>query len=396
MPNTPISSAAVNSDLSDIADALTGSLARDGQGGMTAVLPLANTGFSYLTDPNTGMRRTAADTQAISAGGVDAVTITSTAVDVVALKIAGVTAFPITTAEITDANVTYAKIQNVAASRLIGNPTGAPSAPSEISLGTGLAFAGTTIVASPVSGPVAAASGLVITNNAGTPNSIIDISADQATMVTSTGLPLWVSGFSGSINTSVTGINGLDTLARASSTWYNLFIIGNGTPASTGLLASLSATAPTMPSGYTYLVRVGAMRTDGSGNFLRSRQVGNHTQNLTSAANLPQIATGNQAVTSTAIGNFAPPTAVSIYVSYFGQTNGAGPSYLAAAGATFAALPSTQPYAEMEDGTNTAAVFFYVKTQEIVLQSTNIFVASTGMTTALWLAAGWRDKVNAS
>jgi microcystin-dependent protein len=78
VPNTAISSGAMNSDLSDIGDALTGSLARDGQGGMTAVLPLANTGFTYLTDPNTGMRRTGADTQAISCGAVDVVSVTPT------------------------------------------------------------------------------------------------------------------------------------------------------------------------------------------------------------------------------------------------------------------------------------------------------------------------------
>ncbi len=82
IPNTAISSAAMNSDLSDIGAALTGSLARDGQGGMTAVLPLANTGFTYLSDPNTGIRRTASDTQAISGGGVDTVTVSSTAVTV--------------------------------------------------------------------------------------------------------------------------------------------------------------------------------------------------------------------------------------------------------------------------------------------------------------------------
>jgi microcystin-dependent protein len=82
VPNTAISSAAMNSDLSDIGDALTGSLARDGQGGMTAVLPLANNGFTYLTDPNTGIRRTAADTQAIQCGGVDVVTTTPTGVTV--------------------------------------------------------------------------------------------------------------------------------------------------------------------------------------------------------------------------------------------------------------------------------------------------------------------------
>lgn len=82
VPNTAISSAAVNSDFSDIGDALTGSLARNGEGGMTSVLPLANTGFTYLTDPNTGVRRTAADTQAISAGGVDTATVTSTGVSI--------------------------------------------------------------------------------------------------------------------------------------------------------------------------------------------------------------------------------------------------------------------------------------------------------------------------
>jgi len=82
VPNTAISSSAVNSDFSDIASALTGSLARDGQGGMTAVLPLANTGFTYLNDPNTGIRRTASDTQAISCGSVDTVEVTSTGVSV--------------------------------------------------------------------------------------------------------------------------------------------------------------------------------------------------------------------------------------------------------------------------------------------------------------------------
>lgn len=82
VPNTPISSAAVNSDFSDIASAITGSLARDGQGGMTAVLPLANLGFVYLNDPNTGMRRTAADEQAIQCGSADVATFTTTGISI--------------------------------------------------------------------------------------------------------------------------------------------------------------------------------------------------------------------------------------------------------------------------------------------------------------------------
>lgn len=77
MPNTVISSASVNSDFDDIADALTESLARDGQGGMQSVLPLDASGFVYNADSNTGMYRTSADAQAIKCGGVDVVDITT-------------------------------------------------------------------------------------------------------------------------------------------------------------------------------------------------------------------------------------------------------------------------------------------------------------------------------
>jgi microcystin-dependent protein len=69
--NTPISSAAVNSDLSDIADAITDSLSRDGQGGMSAQLGLALSGFNYTSDPDTGISRSAANTQVITCGGED-------------------------------------------------------------------------------------------------------------------------------------------------------------------------------------------------------------------------------------------------------------------------------------------------------------------------------------
>lgn len=70
-PQTPIASAAMNSDLSDIADALTGSLARNGAGGMTAVLPLANDGFVFQNDPDTGISRSAANTMSFECGNAE-------------------------------------------------------------------------------------------------------------------------------------------------------------------------------------------------------------------------------------------------------------------------------------------------------------------------------------
>lgn len=51
----------------------------------------------------------------------------------------------ITTVMINNAAVTYAKIQNVAASSLMGNPTGSPAAPSDITLSAGLSFVGSVL-----------------------------------------------------------------------------------------------------------------------------------------------------------------------------------------------------------------------------------------------------------
>lgn len=51
----------------------------------------------------------------------------------------------IVTASIPDNAVTYAKIQELAASRLLGNPTGGATEVSEISLGAGVEFSGTTL-----------------------------------------------------------------------------------------------------------------------------------------------------------------------------------------------------------------------------------------------------------
>lgn len=51
----------------------------------------------------------------------------------------------VTTAKLNTAAVTYAKLQNETGLTLLGNPTGAPASPAEITLGTNLSFAGTVL-----------------------------------------------------------------------------------------------------------------------------------------------------------------------------------------------------------------------------------------------------------
>lgn len=82
VPGTTISSAAVNSDFSDIITMLTDSLSRSGQGGMTAVLELDTSGFVYSADPDTGMFRLAANQQTIECGGVSTLVLSATGITV--------------------------------------------------------------------------------------------------------------------------------------------------------------------------------------------------------------------------------------------------------------------------------------------------------------------------
>jgi hypothetical protein len=66
---------------------------------------------------------------------------------------------------------------------------------------------------------------------------------------------------------------GLDTGSASINTWYAIHVIGklDGT---VDAVLSLSATSPTMPSGYVWKRYIGSVRTDGSGNFLAFQQFG--------------------------------------------------------------------------------------------------------------------------
>lgn len=72
------------------------------------------------------------------------------------------------------------------------------------------------------------------------------------------------------------GAGGLDTGSEAASTWYSIWVIYNQTTATTSALLSTSATAPTMPSGYTFKRLVGWVRNNASSNFERIDNVELH------------------------------------------------------------------------------------------------------------------------
>lgn len=147
--------------------------------------------------------------------------------------------------------------------------------------------------------PVANSSiqGLLIFNNASTPSTKLQMTAYQALMITSAGLPKFVLAPSVTIDLTTTGANGMDTGSRPTSGWVYCYYINNGSvTAGLATATSPSAGSPTFPSGYNYAAYAGAMYCDGSQNLLRTLQTGRQaTYRLTSGSNTtipPNIANG--------------------------------------------------------------------------------------------------------
>ncbi len=114
-------------------------------------------------------------------------------------------------------------------------------------------------------------SGLVPSNNVATPLTKLDVSAgnarssDQTTDIT---LGSGITKIEGAWAVG-TGNGGLDSGSTfANSTGYHIHLIYHPTGPVVDVLFSTSATAPTMPSGYTKRRCIGGFITDGSGDIL--------------------------------------------------------------------------------------------------------------------------------
>lgn len=253
--------------------------------------------------------------------------------------------------------------------------------------------------ASGASAPLCGATGLVITNGA-TPNSLISMTANSAVMVSSAGLVINRSNVSlPIINTTLGNVtstaNGMDGEVPGTSQWLNIWMIDNGAAAAG--LVSTSATAPTMPSGYNYKCRMGAMRVDGSSNLLRTKQAGKTLQyTVVTASNVPNlplvcaIAAGLHVWTACSVSSFVPPTATAINI----VLHGIGSAFIAAA-------PNNN-YGFNDSNTNPPPLSVNLGAGPIInmsgallLESTNIFIENNSATNSIF-AAGYTDNINAN
>ena len=262
--------------------------------------------------------------------------------------------------------------------------------------------------------PLCGANGLVI-KNGGTPSSVISITANQAVMLSAGGLVLSRSSISlANLNittgTSTSTANGMDGEAPGVSGFLYIWLIDNGSAtAALASLASGNGLAPSLPSGYIYKCRVGAIAVDGSGNLYRYIQNGSFAQPTvitpSNSPSLPKIACGaSGSVTAPTWTNVdlaaggaiysIPPTATAVQLKLLGAD---------ANGRTMAA-PNNQ-YGAFTSTTNPPFCHISGSTGGVDIESTNCLMQleSAGniyyaleSTGECIFQAGWKDNVNAN
>ena len=161
--------------------------------------------------------------------------------------------------------------------------------------------------------------GLTVTNNSGTPNTKIDMTASTSVLVSVGGTPKYLASVSVTIDLTTTGANGMDTGARPTSGWVYCYGINNGS-VTAGLATATSPTVglPTLPGGYTTYAYAGAMYCDGSQNLLRTKQLGN-------VATYVMVAASNTATTPIlASGNLGTPSSTNPVLSAVTVTGNSG------------------------------------------------------------------------
>lgn len=221
---------------------------------------------------------------------------------------------------------------------------------------------------------------------------IVTISADEIVLEAAVGNYLTARSVSiSALNISGSGANGLDTGSPAVSTWYSAWVISNGSTIS-GLL-SLSTTAPTMPSGFTYKARVGWVRSGATASVLLGvRQAGKRSQLLTPRA----MSIGAQGTTAptpawvaVSISPYVPPTSASINVTAHNATQ-----------ATATLVAPNNSYLNHESNTNPpplvvtapSVVLFLSMSASMLLESTNIYYASSDPSGSV-VCTGWEDNL---
>lgn len=245
---------------------------------------------------------------------------------------------------------------------------------------------------------------LVITNTtAGTPASQLVVTCDAAVLWNTSNGGVTVTSVNLTINSAVSGANGLDTGAFTANNWYYVWLIFNPQTLAVAGLISLSSTAPTMPAGFTYKARVGAIRAGAGPAFLNMIQRGRRAQyvvgtfggnaltalpNMANGAAGTFVSAGTPTWASVPVAGFVPATASEISIIVTNKwNNGAFAGVQIAPNSNYGGGATTSPPAFEMNGTNTIVVVVPFE-----LESGSVFWTSNGAGGGI-STLGWVDNI---
>lgn len=134
----------------------------------------------------------------------------------------------------------------------------------------------------------------------------------------------WTKALNGTF-VAGSGNAGLDTGAVTVNTWYHVFLIMNPTSGAADVLASTSAIAPVLPSGFTKQRRIGSLKTSGSSSLVGFVQLGDQFLWTVSVLDASSVAIPT---TSTLINLTVPPgLKVVAFISPYVGTAGPNPAW---------------------------------------------------------------------
>lgn len=148
----------------------------------------------------------------------------------------------------------------------------------------------------------------------------ISMSADEIIVEDSSHKYKTLRGLSLTASTSATGAGGLDTGTVASGTWYAVWLIYNSTTSTSALLLSLSGTSPTLPSDYTYKVRIGWIQTHATTNTYpySFTQFGrNILLRIDAVRTVYTLVKSGNVSADIDVSTYIPTTAGAVYVGFF-------------------------------------------------------------------------------
>lgn len=241
-----------------------------------------------------------------------------------------------------------------------------------------------------------------------TSGTTLTVSADTLVLTNANGATKTLTAVSLPIAVGTVGVGGLDTPTKSGSyysnnpainTWYAVWVIAKADGTAAAML-SLSITAPTLPTGYTYATRVGMVRTAPANiTLMATLQRGRRAQYVVGGANLsglPIISSGTIGTHHTTTPTWAACSVASVVPSTATVLHGVASSvgsgnncwvYVAPNSSYAGPYSPTNPPVYCATGTTYGVAEF-----TLALEGTYIYVVSSGPG-GIVQAFGWEDNI---